>query len=96
MEDHTKGFYKYCIVPMCKNTSSSTPTKLFFSVPRHEEKRREWCQIMKREPLSTATNRYCCEDHFDVSLKSYLFENFYINDICCRLNKTWLITGNVS
>ncbi|CAF4831733.1 unnamed protein product [Pieris macdunnoughi] len=61
--------YKYCIVPKCTNTSSSTPEKLFFNVPRDLKVRKKWCTVMKRDdkvPLSYHTVRYCCEDHFDL------------------------------
>ena len=62
----------YCIVPMCKNTTISTPNKMFFNVPRNEEIRRKWCKIMKRDEvknpkLSATTPLFCCEDYFIVS-----------------------------
>lgn len=69
----TKPTYKYCIVPMCKNTTVSTPNKIFFNVPRTSEIRRKWCEIIGREEtqLSESTSLYCCEDHFNVSSKSF-------------------------
>lgn len=59
--------YKYCVVPKCKSTSSSTPDKLFFHVPTDKKARKKWCSVMKRDPLSSKSTHYCCEDHFDVS-----------------------------
>ncbi|CAG9561543.1 unnamed protein product [Danaus chrysippus] len=63
--------YKYCIVPTCKNTTSKTPHKVFFTVPIGEEVRRAWCLAAGRVPgvhktLSSKCCRFICEDHFDL------------------------------
>ncbi|XP_072162427.1 uncharacterized protein [Bemisia tabaci] len=59
--------YVYCFVPSCKNTSLSTPDKIFFSVP-YGVLRKEWCGAVGRSPnsLSEKTHRKCCEDHFNL------------------------------
>lgn len=72
MDSDKRKTYKYCIVPMCNNTSLSTPMKIFFNVPRNEENRQKWCKVMKRDEvknvkLSATTPLFCCEDHFCVS-----------------------------
>lgn len=69
MDTTKKKHYKYCIVPMCTNTSITTPGKHFFNVPKKKKIRDKWCKVMKRkETLSDKSVRYCCEDHFDVSI----------------------------
>ena len=67
-----KKSYKYCIVPMCRNTSVTAPDKHFFFVPKNKKMRQKWCRVMGREErgnlrLSHKTSLSCCEDHFDVS-----------------------------
>lgn len=74
MDSLKKSIYKYCIVPICKNTTISAPDKIFFNVPRSAEIRRKWCEVIGREDtegsqLSERTTLYCCEDHFNVSTK---------------------------
>ncbi|XP_032520720.2 uncharacterized protein LOC116772598 [Danaus plexippus] len=71
IEAMSKARYKYCIVPTCKNTTSKTPHKLFFTVPVGEEIRRAWCLAAGRVPgvhktLSSKCCRFICEDHFDL------------------------------
>ncbi|CAH2090676.1 unnamed protein product [Euphydryas editha] len=59
--------YRCCIVPQCKNTTVTTPNKLFFCVPIGDQKRRDWCTAIGRiKPLQPNTNWFCCEDHFDI------------------------------
>lgn len=65
--------YKYCLVPGCTNTTITAPHKLFISVPKGKELRMKWCEAMGRDnrnyvKLSNNSNRFCCEDHFDVSI----------------------------
>lgn len=76
--------YKYCIVPLCTSTTSSTPDKLFFLVPKNKEMRKKWCEVMNRdEPkypeLSSKTALYCCENHFDVSILKHTHFVFVID-----------------
>lgn len=71
-----KKCYKYCIVPGCSNTTVKTPEKIFISVPYNEEIRKKWCDAIRRNnkitpPLSNKTHRYCCEDHFNVSVRCF-------------------------
>lgn len=61
--------YKYCIVPICTNTTFRTPDKLFFNVPSDPKLRKKWYAVVKRDvktPFSAQATRHCCEDHFDV------------------------------
>lgn len=67
-----KKNYKWCIVPLCKNTSITTPEKCFIQVPKNDEKLRKlWIRQVRREPkeFSKVSTIYVCEDHFDVSIK---------------------------
>ena len=66
---------KWCFVPGCKNTSSTTPKKIFLNVPRDLKRRRLWARLARREDAGCLTARnvwYCCEDHFDVSICMYV------------------------
>lgn len=62
--------YKWCAVPLCKNTSLKTPNKLFIYVPNKKIMRDKWFKLARRNPTSVKTNSpiYFCEDHFDVSI----------------------------
>lgn len=68
MMENKKPFYRYCLVPLCKNTIRSTPEKVFFPVPKDEKIRKQWCKIMRRDNVSSSSCLHCCEDHFDVSI----------------------------
>lgn len=68
------NWYMYCFVPSCKNTTSSTPEKVFIRVPNNPVKRKSWCDavgLVKNKKIKK--NSYCCEDHLDVS--KYFFIN---------------------
>ncbi|XP_050360019.1 uncharacterized protein LOC126779895 isoform X2 [Nymphalis io] len=60
--------YKWCVVPLCKNTSISTPNKLFVYVPNKKIVRSKWLKLARRNPGDVSTNSsiYICEDHFDL------------------------------
>nr|CAI5834346.1 unnamed protein product [Callosobruchus analis] len=58
--------YYWCIVPECKNTSISTPEKVFIKVPTEERRRKQWIVPVSREDISRQVI-FVCEDHFDVS-----------------------------
>ncbi len=78
METAKKTPYRYCLVPCCTNTTSNTTDKLFFGVPRGQNRNR-WLKAMKRDEkknkkLSATTSLWCCEDHFTVS-NIYIFVN---------------------
>ena len=82
--------YKYCVVPLCTSTTKSAPEKRFFSVPRSEDIRKSWMEKMRRkDPVSSKSNVYCCEDHFDVNifLLNIYFLQHYNNAI---LDSIWL------
>lgn len=61
--------YKWCIVPMCTNTSHTTPDKLFINVPKDPKTRKKWILACRRNvsDISEKSTVYCCEDHFNVS-----------------------------
>ena len=60
---------KSCVVPKCKNTTTNSPEKLFFIVPKDVKMRKKWIKAMKRlDPFGGKSTVYCCEDHFDVSV----------------------------
>ncbi|XP_060801538.1 uncharacterized protein LOC106142105 [Amyelois transitella] len=60
--------YKWCAVPLCKNTSKSTPDKLFVYVPNKKKLRYMWLRLARRDPTKVVTKSsiYFCEDHFDM------------------------------
>ncbi|KAJ8981026.1 hypothetical protein NQ317_007848 [Molorchus minor] len=71
-----KSNYKTCIVPECKNTSTTTPDKLFISLPSDQKIRREWQRAMHRSDyVSDKGSRYCCADHFNVEedIENYMY-----------------------
>ncbi|KAJ8911285.1 hypothetical protein NQ315_015288 [Exocentrus adspersus] len=60
-------YYKYCITPMCSNTTVVTPTKVFVRVPEGK-RRQQWLKACRRDPnsLTTRSRAYVCEDHFNL------------------------------
>lgn len=62
-----KQTYRWCFVPLCRNTQLKRPEKLFIRVPSNEKMRRLWFKIAHRTDEPTKSNYYCCEDHFNVS-----------------------------
>lgn len=64
--------YRWCIVPLCRNTSIATPSKTFINVPTYENMRKLWVKAVRRDPkeLSKTSSLLVCEDHFNVS-KNY-------------------------
>lgn len=66
--EEKKKYYKYCIVPSCKNNIKNAPKKVYFHIPRDAILRSIWFKAMNRtEELSPNTTLHCCEDHFNVS-----------------------------
>lgn len=63
---------KVCFVPGCRNSSAKTPEKIFVTVPVAQKRREAWFAAVNRDvtEVSAISPRYCCEDHFDVSLTS--------------------------
>lgn len=65
--------YKYCFVPMCSNTTVSTPDEIFLHVFQNMVVRMAWFQAAKREDtISVTTTAFACEDYFVVSLTKSL------------------------
>lgn len=60
-------------MPLCTNTSISSPHKMSVSVPTHPKRRKMWLQLAGRDPNSIVThsNVFMCEDHFEVSNIQY-------------------------
>ncbi|XP_072943802.1 uncharacterized protein [Epargyreus clarus] len=74
MERTKEPYYRYCLVPLCKNTIRSTPDKVFFSVPHDMKIRNQWCKMMRRDKVSPMAHLHCCEDHFNIKedTKNYM------------------------
>ncbi|XP_060535632.1 uncharacterized protein LOC132707717 [Cylas formicarius] len=64
---------KWCFVPNCTNT---TPKKIFVSVPKAPQQRKQWFDRARRDvkSVSSKSTMYCCEDHFDLEndMENYL------------------------
>ncbi|XP_029341426.1 uncharacterized protein LOC107883728 [Acyrthosiphon pisum] len=71
-----KSVYKYCFVSLCKNTSVSTPDKIFLNVPESKKLRRNWLKAARcdKKDVSDKSHLSCCEDHFDIEndLENYI------------------------
>ncbi|KAK5642221.1 hypothetical protein RI129_008388 [Pyrocoelia pectoralis] len=64
----SKRCYKWCFVPMCTNTTFTTPEKTFLTMPRDVKIRKMWFKAARRDYSKiTSSDFYCCEDHFDDS-----------------------------
>ncbi|KAK5648111.1 hypothetical protein RI129_003003 [Pyrocoelia pectoralis] len=62
----SKRCYKWCFVPMCTNTTFTTPEKTFVTMPRDVKIRKMWFKAARRDYAKiTSSDFYCCEDHFD-------------------------------
>ncbi|KAK5645321.1 hypothetical protein RI129_006621 [Pyrocoelia pectoralis] len=62
----SKRCYKWCFVPMCTNTTFTTPEKTFLTMPRDVKIRKMWFKAARRDYSKiTSSDFYCCEDHFD-------------------------------
>ncbi|KAH0552396.1 hypothetical protein KQX54_009403 [Cotesia glomerata] len=59
-----------CFVPLCTNTTKTTPEKMFLNVPQDEKRRKKWFQAVLRDNPKTKLNFFCCEDHFDCHTSS--------------------------
>lgn len=69
MEKHTKAYYKYFIVPMCKDNIKTAPDKTHFKTPKDARIRKKWCKAMRRDNVPCLSSLYCWEYRFDVSIK---------------------------
>ncbi|KAK9499457.1 hypothetical protein O3M35_002489 [Rhynocoris fuscipes] len=69
MDEDNTTYFKYCLVPFCKNTTIKTPNKIFFRLPVDRNRRAKWLKACRRNvdgisPKSGAI--YVCEDHFNL------------------------------
>lgn len=64
--------YKICGVPQCRNTTKSTPGKLFLSVPKDPKRRSAWEKAARRLEYAPNTTAYFCEDHFEVGKRKLI------------------------
>ncbi|XP_047034147.1 uncharacterized protein LOC124640422 [Helicoverpa zea] len=64
---NSKG-HRCCGVPQCKNTSKTTPDKLFVYVPHNKKIRNKWLKLARRDSkaILPRVQLYFCEDHFDL------------------------------
>lgn len=60
--------YRWCFVPLCKNTTNSAPSKVFVTFPRVEATRKLWFRLARRPDEPTKSNYFYCGDHFVVSI----------------------------
>ncbi|XP_048487352.1 uncharacterized protein LOC119692329 isoform X2 [Plutella xylostella] len=72
--------YKWCAVPQCKNTSITTPNKVFVHVPYKKIIRHKWLKLARRNPNDVKTNSplYFCEDHFDLPNDMENFMEYHV------------------
>ncbi|XP_044734684.1 uncharacterized protein LOC123297000 [Chrysoperla carnea] len=59
--------FRGCFVPLCPNTTSKQPEKLYFSMPTDMAIRKKWFDRAHRKGPIGKRNYYCCEDHFVLS-----------------------------
>lgn len=71
MEEHIQKYYKYCLVPLCKNTTVETPDKIFIRLPLDRNRRIKWLKACRRDihDISVSSGLHVCEDHFNVSIE---------------------------
>lgn len=80
--EQIKKNYKYCIVPNCKNTTVTSPAKIFITLPKNIKTRKLWQKAMRRiDFVSDNSTKYCCEDHFNVSVFCNYINYIIINDV---------------
>lgn len=70
-----KKLYRWCFVPLCKNTAKNSLDKVFLSVPENEKRRKLWFDLARRPDNPTKSNYYCCQDHFNVSTIRKMYNN---------------------
>ncbi|KAK5648564.1 hypothetical protein RI129_003456 [Pyrocoelia pectoralis] len=74
----SKRCYKWCFVPMCTNTTFTTPEKTFVTMPREAKVRKMWFKAARRDDAKiSSSDFYCCEDHFDLKedMENYMYHN---------------------
>lgn len=69
MSQAAKTQVRRCVVSGCQNISKYFPEKIFFLMPKNEERRRSWLLAMGKnvDGYSKRHDVFVCEDHFDVS-----------------------------
>ncbi|KAK5641948.1 hypothetical protein RI129_010495 [Pyrocoelia pectoralis] len=81
----SKRCYKWCFVPMCTNTTFTSPEKTFLTMPRDVKIRKMWFKAARRDYSKiTSSDFYCCEDHFDVRFVLKPFGNYLQYLLLCR------------
>lgn len=73
-EGNTQKYFKYCLVPCCKNTTIKTPNKIFIRLPFDRNRRTKWLKACRRDIRDISPNSnalHVCEDHFNVSIEYY-------------------------
>ncbi|XP_063391248.1 uncharacterized protein LOC134676796 [Cydia fagiglandana] len=84
-------FYKSCSVPLCKNTTKTTPSKLFVYVSLNKEIREKWLTLAKRDTACIPTSSmWFCEDHFDIPND---MENYMQYHLMGSVSKVHMKTG---
>ncbi|XP_044728285.1 myoneurin-like [Chrysoperla carnea] len=58
---------KKCFVPSCSNNSQDSPSKLFLSVPKPDNRRKLWFKSVGANYRSSRSV-FCCEDHFNLPI----------------------------
>lgn len=80
---YPKDLKRWCFVPRCKNTSRNAPHKIFVSVPATYERKVLWFKAARRALPKSSTKFYCCEDHFNVSVKTINLEVYFTLAYSC-------------
>ena len=63
-------YIKICFVPLCPNTSKSTPEKMFITIPVNPARRKLWLDAVGKSAVgrNPKSPMFCCQDHFNVSM----------------------------
>lgn len=64
-------YYRACFVPLCGKNSKNSPSKVFIHFPNDPQKKKLWFKLARRSDNLTNSHFYCCEDHFNVSIRIY-------------------------
>lgn len=65
-------YKKNCFVTLCPNTSVSTPTKMFITIPINPARRKLWMDAVgKPATKNPKSPLFCCQDHFEVKGKVF-------------------------
>ncbi|KAK5641033.1 hypothetical protein RI129_009580 [Pyrocoelia pectoralis] len=77
---------KCCFVPICKNTTHTTPDKTFLTVPRDAKRRQKWFAAVRRgiAEVSEKSTLYCCEDHFKLEEDMENYMEYKLSKVSAR------------